>query len=83
MLSECDRVAELLQRFVDGDISSRDFEFVENHIADCHKCLLNVTSYKKTVSMIQELYESKKNVFPSLSDPLINKIMSRIQNTDD
>lgn len=52
---ECAKILKKLSAYVDGELSSTQIQFVENHIKKCDNCRKIFISFKKTVSLYHSL----------------------------
>ncbi len=47
----CDDILELLDDYVDGDLSADLCEAIEEHLASCHHCYVLVDSTRKSLML--------------------------------
>jgi anti-sigma factor RsiW len=55
-LTECHRVAKVLQAYLDGEVDGMTAEMVHNHLETCRKCGLEANTYRaiKAATLVAE-----------------------------
>ncbi len=77
---ECRDVREMLERFLDGELSPQEHDRVRNELAHCQECRQQLDRLQKLRALIREVYvEEVRRVN---LDAVLPGVMTRIQNQE-
>ena len=60
---------ELIQKYIDGEVTQNEICFIEKHIADCQECDDNIEKHKELISFIKKDYSVEDIYIPEFTKP--------------